>query len=44
MIALLIYCALHHSRMNELAKMAEFHKKFKYVNSDLKPSSRVLHK
>ena len=43
MIALLIYGALRHiNGTDELAEMAEFHKKFRYVVGDLKPSGRVL--
>lgn len=45
MIALLIYGALRHiDGTNELAEMAEFHQKFRYVSGDLKPSGRVLRK
>jgi transposase len=45
MIALLIYGALRHiGGTDELAEMAEFHQKFRYVSGDLKPSGRVLRK
>ena len=45
MIALLIYGALRHiNGTDELAEMAEFHKKFRYVSGDLNPSGRVLRK
>ena len=45
MIALLIYGALRHiNGTDELAEMAEYHQKFRYVSVDLKPSGRVLRK
>lgn len=45
MIALLIYGALRHiNGTDDLAEMAEFHNKFRYVSGDLKPSGRVLRK
>ena len=43
MIALLIYGALRHiNGTGELAEMAEFHQKFRYVGGDLRPSGRVF--
>ena len=43
MIALLIYGALRHiNGTDELAEMAEYHQKFRYVSGDLKPSGRVF--
>lgn len=45
MVALLVYGAIRHVKgTEELAEMAEFHQKFKYISGDLKPSGRVLRK
>ena len=45
MVALLIYGALRHiDGTDELAEMAQYHQKFRYVCGDLKPSGRVLRK